>query len=116
VIAASDLILIPVQPYPYDIWAAEEPLKLINEVSKLDRSRDAAIVINRKQATTALGKQARANLEHLPAFTLQSEIAQRIAFAESTASGQLASELQPRSRAAQEIRALVDELETANVR
>jgi chromosome partitioning protein len=29
---ASDLIMIPVQPSPYDIWAADEIVKLIQEV------------------------------------------------------------------------------------
>ena len=30
-IMASDIVVIPVQPSPYDIWAAEEVVKLITE-------------------------------------------------------------------------------------
>ena len=32
-IMASDIVLIPVQPSPYDIWAADEVVKLIQEAS-----------------------------------------------------------------------------------
>jgi len=33
-IMASDVVLIPVQPSPYDIWAADEVVKLIEESIK----------------------------------------------------------------------------------
>lgn len=32
-IMASDMVLVPVQPSPYDIWAADEVVKLIQEAS-----------------------------------------------------------------------------------
>jgi chromosome partitioning protein len=35
VIMASDLILIPVQPSPYDVWATKDTVDLINEAAPL---------------------------------------------------------------------------------
>ena len=32
-IIAADLVLIPVQPSPYDVWAAQEIVNLVNEAS-----------------------------------------------------------------------------------
>ena len=32
-IMASDLVLVPVQPSPYDVWAAKEIIDLMNEAS-----------------------------------------------------------------------------------
>jgi len=32
-ILASDLVLIPIQPSPYDLWAAQETVKLVREAS-----------------------------------------------------------------------------------
>jgi len=32
---AADLLVIPVQPSPYDVWAAEETLKLVEEATVL---------------------------------------------------------------------------------
>jgi chromosome partitioning protein len=31
IMLAADLLVIPVQPSPYDVWAAEETLKLVEE-------------------------------------------------------------------------------------
>ncbi|MDE0878526.1 MAG: AAA family ATPase, partial [Sphingomonas bacterium] len=47
-IMASDVILIPVQPSPYDIWAADEVVKLITEARVYREGLKAAFVVNRK--------------------------------------------------------------------
>lgn len=33
-IAASDVVLIPIQPSPYDVWSAKEVVDLVNEVKE----------------------------------------------------------------------------------
>ncbi len=47
-IMASDLVLIPVQPSPYDIWAADEVVKLVQEATVYKESLKYAFVVNRK--------------------------------------------------------------------
>ena len=39
VMLAADLLVIPVQPSPYDVWAAEETVKLIEEATVLPNER-----------------------------------------------------------------------------
>ncbi len=67
----------------------------------------AAFAINRRVSTTVIGREAR-GAQPLP--TLQTEVRQRIVFAESVAAGRLARELAPDSAAAREVSSLVDEL------
>lgn len=49
-IMASDVIVIPVQPSPYDIWAAEEVIKLIDEAKIFKENIKSCFVVNRKIA------------------------------------------------------------------
>ena len=55
-IMASDLILIPVQPSPYDVWAAQEIVDLLKEASVYKQDLKTVFVINRKIANTAIGR------------------------------------------------------------
>jgi chromosome partitioning protein len=52
-ILASDLVLIPVQPSPYDVWAAADTVQLIREARQMKESLRAAFVVNRRIARTA---------------------------------------------------------------
>jgi len=100
---AADLALIPVQPSPYDIWASAEMVSLINEARVFRPSLQVAFVINRHVVGTVIGREARAALAEQRFLVLDVEIHQRIVFAESVASGRLASELEPGGAAAREI-------------
>lgn len=55
-IMAADVVLIPVQPSPYDIWAADEVVKLIEEARVYKDALKAAFVVNRKIVNTAIGR------------------------------------------------------------
>jgi len=56
-ILASDLVLIPVQPSPYDVWAAAETVQLIREARQFRESLKGVFIINRKIANTAIGRE-----------------------------------------------------------
>ncbi|OHC21969.1 MAG: ATPase [Pseudomonadales bacterium RIFCSPHIGHO2_02_FULL_60_43] len=107
---ATDRVLIPEQPSPYDLWASAEMVNLIREAQVFRPQLRAAFAINRRLSTTVIGREARSALsdQHLPA--LQAEVRQRIVFAESVAAGRLACELAPDSAAAREVSSQVDEL------
>ena len=107
---AADRVLVPVQPSPYDLWASAEMVALVREAQVFRPALQAAFVINRRGITTGIGREARSALAEQPLPSLQSEIRQRIVFADSVAAGQLARELAPDSTAAREITALTDEL------
>lgn len=107
---AADVALIPVQPSPYDIWASMEMVSLVNEARVYRPSLRVAFVINRHVVGTVIGREARTALVDQRVPALDTEIHQRIVFAESVASGRLAFELEPVGSAASEIAALAAEV------
>ena len=109
-ILAADRILIPVQPSPYDVWAAREIVELIGEAQAFTDRLTSAFVINRKIGKTAIGRDVRAALAAYSIPVLQTTVGQRVAFAESAATGRTVLEAAPDSRASQEIRALAQEI------
>jgi chromosome partitioning protein len=109
-IAAADLVVIPVQPSPYDVWAAQEVINLIQEASVFKEKLKSVFVINRKITNTAIGRDVAEALSSYSIPVLRSQICQRVSFAESAASGQTVMEIDPNGQAAQEINVLVNEL------
>jgi chromosome partitioning protein len=109
-IAAADVVLIPVQPSPYDVWAAKEIVDLIGEAGVYKPCLKAYFVINRKIVITAIGRDVAGALAGYTVPVLTATVGQRISFAESAASGSTVLEADPRSRAAAEINAVVSEL------
>lgn len=109
-IMAADVVLVPVQPSPYDIWAADEVVKLIVEASVFKESLKATFVVNRKVAKTAIGRDV---VEALAAYqipTMTAQIVQRVVFAEAAATGRAVFEIDGKSAAAAEIEAVRAEL------
>jgi chromosome partitioning protein len=106
-ILASDTILIPVQPSPYDVWAAADTVQLIREAQQFKDGLKAAFVINRKIANTAIGRDVASALEHFDIPVLPTALCQRVLYAESAGQGLAVAEVAPNSEAARELAALV---------
>lgn len=109
-IAASDMVVIPVQPSPYDVWAAKEIVDLLYEAAVYAPALKSAFAINRKIANTALGREVVDALAEYPVPVLATAICQRVALAESAALGQTVFETVPTSAAARELAGLVDDV------
>ena len=109
-ILAADMVLIPVQPSPYDVWAARETVELIGEATAFKETLKSAFVINRKIVNTAIGRAVRDALADYEIPVLKTAVCQRVAFAESAATGRTVLESAPNSRASQEIQALAREI------
>lgn len=108
-ILASDLVLIPVQPSPYDVWAAAETVQLIREAQQFKDKLRAAFLINRKIANTAIGRDFSAALAQFPDTpVLEAALVQRVIFAESAARGLSVLEAAPRGEAARELERLAE--------
>jgi chromosome partitioning protein len=110
-ILASDVVLMPVQPSPYDIWAAAETVKLIEEAQQFKPGLKGAFVINRKIAKTAIGRDvadALGQFQDIP--VLATALHQRVIYAESAGQGLSVIEADPNSEAAREIGALAQAL------
>ena len=109
-IMASDIVVIPVQPSPYDVWAAEEVVKLIDEARVFKENLKSCFVINRKIVNTAIGRDVREALSAYPVHVLESSITQRVVFAEAAAQGKAVYEIEGNSSAAIEIQSVLNEL------
>jgi chromosome partitioning protein len=110
-IMAADLVLVPVQPSPYDVWAAKEIMDLFNEAAVYKPGLQKAFVINRKIANTAIGRDVAEALSAYPIPVLETSICQRVAFAESATQGLTVYDLDPQMLASQEMNQLADEIE-----
>ena len=110
-IAASDMVIVPVQPSPMDVWAANEIVELINEAKPLNDKMECAFVINRKITNTAIGNEvakALAGYGDIP--VLKTSIHQRVSFPEAAAQGLSIFEYEPKGKAAAEITKLQKEI------
>ena len=109
-ILGVDLVLIPIQPSPLDIWAAHSVVELIQEAEIYKPNLQARFIVNRRIVNTAIAKEVGEVLKDYPYRVLEKAISQRIAFAESLNIGSTVLETAPKSIAALEIKAVVDEL------
>lgn len=109
IILASDVVVIPLQPSPMDVWAAAETIDLVNEAKVYKPELQCVLLINRKIANTAIGRDVREALKELNVPILNSDIGQRVTFAETAATGSTVLE-QRFSKAAKEIQKFVTEL------
>lgn len=108
---AADLVLIPVQPSPFDVWASAEVVALVREVRVFKPQLRAAFIVNRRVVRTVIGRDVHAALLHHEVPALTSNVSQRVLFAECIATGQLAHELDLAGVAAGEITALATEVQ-----
>jgi chromosome partitioning protein len=109
-IGASDVVLTPVQPSPYDVWATDEIVKLVKQVQSYKQTVQHYLMINRKISNTAIGRDVREALDGFEVPVLESTVTQRVAFAESAAQGLTVFEIEPGSVAAREMEAVGEEL------
>ena len=104
-IRGANLVLIPVQPSAPDVWAAEDSLKLAAA-----EKRNAAMVLNRVPSSGKLRDTVTTQLRGGGNPLLTATVGNRIAFATAFAAGLAVTESAPRSIAADELRAVLNEL------
>ena len=105
-VRGADLVLVPVQPSPPDLWAAEGTLKLADA-----EKRRARLVLNRVPATGRLREVVEAEIVRRKFPALRSVLGNRTGFAGAFAQGLGVTEAAPRSTATQELRALLAEIQ-----
>jgi chromosome partitioning protein len=105
-IRSANLVLVPLQPSPPDLWAAEGTLKLAAE-----EKRPARLLLNRAPAAGKLRAGVEAEIARLGFTVLASTLGNRAGFPTAFAKGLGITETAPKSVAADEMRALLAELE-----
>ena len=106
---AADIVLIPVQPSPFDGWASAEILRLIEEARIFRPQLVVRFVLNRSAARTIIARETSEALADQDPPVLRSSIGQRVVFATAAQLGRLAFEIDRDSLAAKEITALATE-------
>lgn len=107
-IMASDMIVIPVQPSPYDVWATADTVGLVKEAMVFKPALRVVFAINRKIANTAIGRDVVGALADFGFPVSPVALCQRVIYAESAARGLSVLEAEPNSEAAREVARLVE--------
>ena len=101
-IRGADLVVIPMQPSPPDLWAAEGTLKLAAE-----EKRPTCLVMNRLPPSGRLREQMERDVKERGLVVLPASLGNRAGYAQAFALGLGVTEAAPRSAAAAELRALL---------
>lgn len=106
IIKQSDLVLIPIQPSPGDIWPTETIVDLIKARQQVAGGPEAAFVINRRKQGTRLGKATEEALRQFD-MPVWDGTADRVAYAEALGNGISVVE-SSNNKAAAEVEAITD--------
>lgn len=110
-IKCADLILIPVQPSPYDVWACEDLVDIIKTRQEVANGKPkAAFVISRVIKNTQLSKEIGEALEGYGLPVFKHFTSQRVIFPKTAATGSTVMDADESGEAAAEIRAIAQEL------
>lgn len=109
-IVSSDFVIIPVQPSPFDIWAAEDVEEIIDECAAIKPNLISRFLVNRLILNTTLGKEVQEELGKRPFPTFKTAIRNRTEYAKAARHGMTALETEPHGPAAEEIRAWTAEI------
>lgn len=108
IIKASDLVLVPVQPSPTDIWPTEQLVELIQSRRDVMGSPEAAFVISRRKVGSRLGATVRDVLSRFE-LPVWEGTADRVVYAEAMGKGRSVVEMSD-TKAAEEIEILADNI------
>ncbi len=102
-ITEADLVIVPIQPSPTDLWATASIIKVANQ-----KNTNTFVLLNRVVRNTKLARQF---IRDLPRRRIKSTLGNRIAFPYALAEGKAVTETDPYGNASWEIWKFVDEAE-----
>lgn len=108
----SDLVLIPVQPSALDIWGCTELVEAVRMRMELVGRPKGAFLVTRQIIGSALAGDVQGALEAQGLPVLAARLSQRVAYPEAIAAGITVLEHEPDGKAADEVRALIEEMKT----
>ena len=103
-VGGSDVVVIPVQPSPADIWGAADLVSIIRRTGTL-----AAFVVSRQIVRTNLADEIAEALAGYELPVLDGRTSQRVAYAEALGVGRSVLDIGA-SKAAAEVQALTNEV------
>lgn len=109
-ILASDLILIPITPSGFDFWSFEHFLERYEQAKGFKEKIHAYVLLNKFSEMRNIGKEVKEALSQFEIPVLQSTLAERVAYQETTIQGVGVVEYKDK-KAKDEINKLADEIE-----
>jgi len=110
-IKGADIVLIPVQPSPYDVWACSDLVDLIKARQEVtDGQPQAAFILSRMIKNTLISRDIREVLDEYELPIFKNGTTQRVIYANSAAEGKTPMDVDSACEAAQEINKIVHEL------
>lgn len=110
-IVASDFVALPIEPSGLSTWASDLTVRQVKEAQEFKQTLKCGFVVSRKIGKTVIGRDIRNMAAEAGLPILESEIEQRVAFAEGMTMGQTIFEWAGDSNAAREIEHLTKEIE-----
>lgn len=104
-IEIADLVVVPLQPTPVDLWATNPTLEMIAK-----EGNPSLLVLNRVVRRALLSAEMEAATRDLGYDVAKAQLGSRVAFPSSMGSGSTVLETEPGGLAADEIRALAKEV------
>lgn len=110
-IKASDFILIPMQPSPYDLWASSNLINLVKQGMIANPRLKAGIVLTRLVKNTRIGAEVLGVIHDFELPVLDTTIGQRTCYPFSASLGQTIFDTErPSSESVSEINNLANEI------
>ena len=102
VMRVADLVIVPVQPSPTDLWATKATVDLVE-----NERIPYCVLMNRVTPNSKMAQDIASKFDNL----LKAHLGNRVAFAACMLEGKCVTETQPKSAAADEIKQVVDEIQ-----
>jgi len=109
-VMAADIVIIPVLPSQYDIWATEATIDVLREVQIVNKDLQLYLLLNQIIPNTIVGKEAAEALGEIGVPQMSTILHARVAYKQSVSNGMGVTEHEVTGKAAQEITALWKEV------
>ena len=104
-VRGANLVVVPVQPSPMDVWATRPTLELA-----ATEKVPVLVVLNRVPPRANLTEEMLSEVQGFGASIADTRIGNRVVFASALSEGRAVGEVQPSGKAAREIAALAKEI------
>ncbi len=111
ILAGVDVVLIPIQPSPLDLWASAEIVTAVRDSRAANQQLKAFVVLNQLDSRNALSRSMHEALAELEIPTLAAGVARRAAYRSAAVEGSSVYHLGQRgAAAAREVEAVIEEV------
>lgn len=110
IIIASDLVVLPIEPSGASDWASNTTIQQVREAQQYKETQKSVFLVSRMIANTVIGRAIRDHVAEYEMPVLSNGVVNRVSFAEALTQGETIFEYAPRSEAAGDIAAVMQEI------